>query len=116
MESCKPVTEHVYPGHALRQQGNQGEFFSVFPSDKPTVFVDVLVALLGLDEWESDEPTGVEQLHLCYVQNLLGRLPVQELEVVLRVEGGNASRRKTFKLAVVGNQIHFQPLDKVERT
>jgi hypothetical protein len=107
LESCEPLSDYVYPGHALRQQGPQGEFFDVNPGDGPTVYVDVLVCLMSLPTWESNNPTEVEDLHICYVENLMSRLPVRDHTLVLRVEGGGTFQRRRFRASIVGPRLEF---------
>lgn len=107
LESVQPVSGNVYPGHALKQQGSGTEFFDVHPDAEPTVFVDVLVCLLRIPTFESSEPSAVEELHLCYVQNLLGKLPLQDHTLALRVDGGGASARQSFRATIVGPNLEF---------
>jgi hypothetical protein len=94
LESCEPMSEFVFPAHALCVMGkpNRTEFVDVHPGNDPAVFVDVFT-----QRWDPSTPLDeVDVIHLCYVQELPSSLPSRRRRVGLRAEGGGASCHSYF--------------------
>lgn len=105
LESCEPMSEFVFPAHALSMMGrpDRTEFVDVHPGDDPAVFVDVFAQ--RFNEQSGTPPDEMNLIHLCYVQQLSSLLPNRRHRVGLRVEGGGAYRRRGFIIAFDQNGV-----------
>ena len=96
LESCEPMSDFVFPAHALCVMGrpNRTEFVDVHPDDDPSVFVDVFAQ--RFNERSGTPPDEMNLIHLCYVQQVASLLPNRRHRVGLRAEGGGAYARRYF--------------------
>jgi hypothetical protein len=117
VESWAPPGDMVNTGYALGSTDSRNEFFDVYPLDRPTAFVDVLRMHLMLDSLEMTGPSNpieVRYLGVCYANNPGLRtgetLPVGDYVVTLRLEGGNTTRRKSFKVTRTSSDVTFSEI------
>ncbi len=98
LESCRPVSENVFPAHALQVMGqpHSTEYVDVQPGPDPSVFIDVFTQTI--DDRSGIPPDGVNTLRLCYVQQLNSLIPNVPTRIRLKVEGGGAYQCRDFAI------------------
>jgi hypothetical protein len=105
LESCQPRSEFVFPLSALRIMDHppETEYVDVHPSPEPSVFIDVFTQTI--DERSGVPPDEMNLLHLGYVRPLSRLMPNQRQRLTLRVEGGGASRSRSFLIDFTPNGL-----------
>jgi len=99
LESCEPMSDFVFPAHALAVMGRpQGaEYFDVNPGADPAVFVDVFTQ--RFDERSGVPVDEMNLFHLCYAQQALPSLfPTRRHRLAIRAEGSGSFVRRHFAI------------------
>jgi hypothetical protein len=108
LDSCVPISENVFPAHALRVMGQPGntEFVDVHAAKEPAVFIDVFTQTWN----ERAAPEAQQTLHLGYVRQGRTLIPNQRQRLGLRVEGGGTSTVRYFVIDFDANGVaRFTP-------
>lgn len=100
LERCQPTGDFVFPDLALGVMGanSPNDRFSVYPSDGPTVYVDVVFDRSPRDHGDQ-QGLHSDWIVIAYAQRSLPAIipaPVGAITMTLRVDGGGLSARKAF--------------------